>query len=34
MGENGWALSTPLVDGFGSIAGGRLSRCFSVTQSA
>ena len=34
IGDNGCALSTPLFEGWGTIAGRRLSRCFSVTQSA
>src|ERR1039457_5014322 len=34
IGDNGCAFSTPLVDGWGRIAGRRFSRCFSVTQRA
>src|SRR5579863_9899167 len=34
MGDIGWASSTPLGDGFGTIAGIRFSRCFNVTHNA
>ena len=34
MGDNGWRLSTPLPDGFGTIAGRRFSRCLRVTHRA
>jgi hypothetical protein len=34
IGVMGWALSTPLTDGFGSTGGRRFSRCFRVTHKA
>src|SRR5262245_6077692 len=34
IGDNGWAFSTPLADGFVTVAARRLRRCLRVTQSA